>query len=62
MLDTQKLIQLDDNLLFDIDYEKTRLASKKYVINTLTDKPIGIVGNSFKTTSHSNFIDAVEEL
>ena len=60
MLDTQKLIQLDDNLLFDIAYEKTRLASKKYVINTLTDKPIGIVGNSFKTTSHNNFIDAVE--
>ena len=60
MLDTQKLIQLNDNLLFDIDYEKTRLASKKYVINTLTDKPIGIVGNSFRTTSHTNFIDAVE--
>ena len=31
MLDTQKLIQLDDNLLFDIDYE-TRLASKKYIV------------------------------
>ena len=31
MLDTKRLITLNDDLLFDIDYEKTRLASKKYV-------------------------------
>ena len=62
MLDTKRLITLDDNLLFDIDYEKTRLASKKYVINKQTDKPIGIVGNSFNTTSHKDFIDGVEKV
>ena len=62
MLDTKRLITLDDNLLFDIAYEKTRLASKKYVINTLTDKPIGIVGNSFNTTSHKEFVDGVEKV
>ena len=28
MLDTKRLITLDDNLLFDIDYEKTRLPTK----------------------------------
>ena len=62
MLDTNRLIQLNDNLKFDIAYEKTRLPSKKYVINTLTDTPIGIVGKSFNTTSHMNFIDGVENV
>ena len=62
MLDTKRLITLNDDLLFDIDYEKTRLASKKYVINKQTDKPIGIVGNSFNTTSHRDFIDGVEKV
>ena len=62
MLDTKRLITLNDDLLFDIDYEKTRLASKKYVINKQTDKPIGIVGNSFNTTSHKDFIDGVEKV
>ena len=33
MLDTKRLINLDESLLFDIGYEKTRLASKKYVMN-----------------------------
>jgi len=62
MLDTNRLIQLNDDLKFDIAYEKTRLTSKKYVINTLTDTPIGIVGKSFNTTSHMNFIDGVENV
>ena len=38
MLDTKRLIELDDNLLFDIDYEKTRLPTKKYVMNIDTRK------------------------
>ena len=62
MLDTKRLIELDDELLFDIGYEKTRLPSKKYVINKQTDTPIGIVGNSFNTTSHRQFIDGVEKV
>ena len=62
MLDTKRLIELDDELLFDIGYEKTRLPSKKYVINKQTDTPIGIVGNSFNTTSHKSFIDGVEKV
>lgn len=62
MLDTKRLINLDNELLFDIGYEKTRLASKKYVINKQTDTPIGIVGNSFNTTSHQSFIDGVEKV
>ena len=62
MLDTKRLIELDDNLLFDIDYEKTRLPTKKYVINKQTDTPIGIVGNSFNTASHKDFIDGVEKV
>ena len=62
MLDTKRLINLNDNLKFDIAYENTRLSSKKYVINTLTDAPIGIVGKSFNTTSHLKFIDGVENV
>ena len=62
MLDTKRLVTLDDSLLFDIDYEKTRLPTKKYVINKDTDTPIGIVGNSFNTTSHRQFIDGVEKV
>ena len=62
MLDTKRLIELDDSLLFDIDYEKTRLPTKKYVMNKDTDTPIGIVGNSFNTTSHKSFIDGVEKV
>ena len=38
MLDTKRLINLDESLLFDIGYEKTRLASKKYVMNINEDK------------------------
>ena len=62
MLDTKRLINLNDDLLFDIGYEKTRLASKKYVMNVNEDKPIGIVGKSFNTTSHKIFIDGVENV
>jgi hypothetical protein len=62
MLDTKRLINLNDDLLFDIGYEKTRLASKKYVMNVQQDKPIGIVGKSFNTTSHKIFIDGVENV
>lgn len=61
MLYTKRLIELDDSLLFDIDYEKTRLPTKKYVMNINTDTPIGIVGNSFNTVSHKEFIDRVEQ-
>jgi len=62
MLDTKRLINLDESLLFDIGYEKTRLASKKYVMNVNEDIPIGIVGKSFNTTSHKIFIDGVENV
>jgi hypothetical protein len=62
MLDTKRLVTLDDSLLFDIGYEKTRLPTKKYVMNKDTDTPIGIVGNSFNTTSHREFIDGVEKV
>ena len=62
MLDTKRLVTLDDSLLFDIGYEKTRLPTKKYVMNKDTDTPIGIVGNSFNTTSHKEFVDGVEKV
>jgi len=62
MLDTKRLINLDESLLFDIGYEKTRLPSKKYVMNVNEDIPIGIVGKSFNTTSHKIFINGVENV
>ena len=44
---------------FDIAFEPTRMRSHKYVINTTTGEPVGIVGKDFKTTSHPDFFNGV---
>jgi len=61
MLDTKRLIELNDNLNYEIGYEPTRLQGKKYVMNMNKDIPIGIVGNTFKTVSHLDFFNGVED-
>ena len=41
--------------------EKKVLFPTTLVINKQTDTPVGIVGNSFNTASHKDFIDRVEQ-
>lgn len=44
---------------FQVEFEPTRMQSHKYVINTTTGEPIGIVGKDFKTASHPEFFNGV---
>lgn len=44
---------------FDVAFEDTRMADKKYVINQTTGEPVGIVGKSFQCASHGDFFRGV---
>ena len=44
---------------FDVAFEDTRMADKKYVINQDTGQPLGIVGKSFQCASHGDFFRGV---
>jgi len=46
---------IPENLDFDVSFEPTRVADKKYVINNNTDEPIAIVGENFNCRSHGDF-------
>jgi hypothetical protein len=50
---------IPQHLDFDVEFEDTRMADKKYVINADTGKPLGIVGKSFKCASHGDFFRGV---
>ena len=50
---------IPENLDFDISFEDTRMADKKYVINQDTGQPLGIVGKSFQCASHGDFFRGV---
>ena len=47
------------HLDFDVAFEDTRMADKKYVINQDTGQPLGIVGKSFQCSSHGDFFRSV---
>ena len=47
------------HLDFDVAFEDTRMADKKYVINQDTGQPLGIVGKSFQCASHGDFFRGV---
>ena len=62
---------LPENLNFPVEFEPTKVADKKYVINGNTGDYLGVVGNSFKCANHGDFfvgylldvaIDAESEL
>jgi hypothetical protein len=40
---------------FDVAYEPTKMADKKYVINAATGEYLGIVGSKFQCASHGDF-------
>jgi hypothetical protein len=50
-----RYIDLPENLQFNVGYEPTRMKDKNYVINQETDEVIGIVGNSFRCSTHQEF-------
>jgi|TARA_R110002074_G_scaffold98144_1_gene212504 hypothetical protein len=50
---------IPENLDFDVAFEPTKLADKKYVINATTGDYVGIVGNGFKCASHGDFFRGV---
>ena len=46
---------IPENLDFDVTFEPTRVADKKYVIDNNTGEPIAIVGKDFNCVSHGDF-------
>src|SRR6056300_1553952 len=46
---------IPENLDFDVTFEPTRVADKKYVIDGNTGEPIAIVGKDFTCASHGDF-------
>jgi len=50
---------IPEGLDFDVTFEDTRMADKKYVINQDTGQPLGIVGKSFQCASHGDFFRGV---
>ena len=52
---------IPENLDFDVTFEPTRLADKKYVIDNNTGEPIAIVGKDFTCATHGDFFRDVIE-
>ena len=50
---------IPENLDFDVTFEPTRVADKKYVIDNNTGEPIAIVGKDFTCASHGDFFRKV---
>lgn len=55
------LDMIPENLDFGIGYEPTKVADKKYVINTNTGEYLGVVGNDFNTETHTKFFNKVQD-
>ena len=50
---------IPENLDFDVTFEPTRVADKKYVIDNNIGEPIAIVGKDFTCASHGDFFRSV---
>jgi hypothetical protein len=50
---------IPENLDFDVSFEPTRVADKKYVIDGNTGEPIAIVGKDFTCASHGDYFRSV---
>jgi len=57
-----KLINLNDNLNFDVVYEPTKMEDHKYVVREDTGEYLGIVGKGFTCASHPAFFGAMEDV
>ena len=51
---------IPDSLNFNVEFEPTRLSSKKYVINASTGEAVGIVGSSYPNNPHPAFFRRVQ--
>ena len=52
---------LPENLNFPVEFEPTKVADKKYVINGNTGDYLVVVGNSFKCANHGDFFVGVHD-
>jgi len=57
---TQLLSEVPTNLAFDVEFEPTKVADKKYVINGETGEYLGVVGDGFTCASHKDFFEGVQ--
>ena len=57
--DLTKELDVPYDLDFDVEFEPTRVADKKYVINTQTGEPIAIIGEGATARSHGDFYRSV---
>ena len=46
---------------FDVEFEPTKVADKKYVINGTTGEYLGVVGDTFNCASHTQFFEGVHD-
>ena len=56
----QTISQTPDHLVFDVEFEPTKVTDKKYVINGNTGDYIGVVGSGFNCASHDEFFQGVQ--
>ena len=52
---------IPDHIHFDVKFEPTRVADKKYVINTKTGDYLAVVGHKFRCASHPDFFQRVQD-
>ena len=57
--DLTKELDVPYDLDFDVEFEPTRVADKKYVINMQTGEPIAIIGEGATARSHGDFYRSV---
>lgn len=58
---THNLSAVPDAINFPVEFEPTKVADKKYVINGDTGEYLGVVGHKFNCASHPDFFTDVQE-
>ena len=52
---------IPQELDFNVEFEPTKVADKKYVINGTTGEYLGVVGDTFNCASHTDFFGGVHD-
>ena len=52
---------IPEHLDFNVEFEPTKVADKKYVVNGTTGEYLGVVGNTFNCADHSDFFGGVHD-
>lgn len=53
--------EIPEDVNFDIFFESSRVAHKKYVVNAVTGDPLDVVGSKFKCASHPEYFSRVQD-